>query len=277
MRQMDQEEIRKLRMAQIMITNEIKRICDKHGITYFLDAGSLLGAVRHKGFIPWDDDMDLGMPPEDYRKFVAVAPGELGREFFLDNYETNEENALVFSKVRLLGTEYIETKGNEAGLHNEIFVDVFSYYYISDNPFVRKMEGYVMAFLSQAILSKSGYRVWKGEGLLKRLKFIPSDLVGSIFSKKTMHRWVRYLTTRHEDTQYLCENGGSCYGYWYIPKTVFQEFVEAEFEGNYYKIPKDYDTYLTRVYGNYMQLPPLDQRVTHQILRLDFGEKRNQF
>lgn len=272
-KQMDKEEVRKLRQAQLLIANEIKRICDKHNITCFLDAGSLLGAVRHKGFIPWDDDLDLGMMPDDYRKFVKIAPGELSGEFFLDNYETNRENALVFSKVRLLGTEYIENKGYASGEHNEIFVDVFPYYYISDNRLVRKTEGLIMAFLAQAIMSKSGYQVWKGEGLLKRLKFIPSDLAGMVFPKKMMHSWVNHLTSRHYGTQFLCENGGSCYGYWYMPKAVFQQFREAEFEGQYFRIPEDYDTYLTRVYGDYMKLPPENERVTHQIIRLDFGNR----
>ena len=155
---MNEEKIVKLRQAQLMIAKEIKRICEKYDINYFLDSGSMLGAVRHNGFIPWDDDMDIGMCCDDYAKFIAVAPTELDDRFFLDNYETNKNNPLVFSKVRLKGTKYIEEIGNKDLVHNEIFVDVFPYYYISDNMIERKLEGIQMAFLAQAIMSKSGYK-----------------------------------------------------------------------------------------------------------------------
>ena len=84
-----------------MIAEDIKRICEKYHIKYFLDAGSMLGAVRHKGFIPWDDDIDIGMPKEDYNKFLEVAPAELGEKYFVDNYNTNRDNPLVFTKIRL--------------------------------------------------------------------------------------------------------------------------------------------------------------------------------
>ena len=167
------DEHEQLKKVQLMIAEDIKRICEKYQIKYFLDAGSMLGAVRHKGFIPWDDDIDIGMPKEEYNKFLEVAPAELGEKYFVDNYNTNRDNSLVFTKIRLLGTEYIENKANAAAKHNEIFVDIFPYYYISDNELVRKGEAFRMQLLTQMLLIKGGYKVWRGETRLKYLKFLP--------------------------------------------------------------------------------------------------------
>lgn len=265
------DEMQKLRQAQLMIANEIKRICDKYQIAYFLDAGSLLGAVRHNGFIPWDDDIDIGMCKRDYERFIEVAPEELEERFFLDNEYTNSQNPYVFSKVRLKGTTYIEKIGNEGFRHNEIFVDVFPYYYISDNLLVRKIEGTEMAILSQIIMSKAGYKVWKGQGLKKRLKFIPTDLLGAVCSAAFLRKQVHRLYTKHDHTEMLCVHAGSCYGYWFFPEKILTELEEHIFENTYFTIPKNYDYFLTKAYGDYMTLPPKEKQITHQIQKLDFG------
>lgn len=265
-------KVNNLRQAQIYISKEIRRICEKHGINYFLDCGSMLGAVRHQGFIPWDDDMDIGMLKEDYERFLEIAPKELSDEFFLDNYQSNPDCALVFSKVRLKGTEYLEEKGDPNRIHNEIFVDVFPYYYISDNEIERKIEGFLMAILSQAILSKSGYRVWKGESVLKRIKFIPTDFLGVILSKKVMFRMVNNLYSKHHGTKRVCIHSGSCYDYWFFEQSVIASCIDAQFEDETFKIPSKYDVYLSTVYGaHYMELPPENKRVTHLIRKLDLG------
>lgn len=79
---MDNEILRKVQLAQLDMAKEVKRICNKYNINYFMDSGTLLGAVRHKGFIPWDDDLDFGMLREDYEKFLKVAPTELNSKYF---------------------------------------------------------------------------------------------------------------------------------------------------------------------------------------------------
>lgn len=268
---MNEEKIVKLRQAQLMIAKEIKRICEKYDINYFLDSGSMLGAVRHNGFIPWDDDIDIGMCCDDYAKFIAVAPTELDDRFFLDNYETNKNNPLVFSKVRLKGTKYIEEIGNKDLVHNEIFVDVFPYYYISDNMIERKLEGIQMAFLAQAIMSKSGYKVWKGKGIKKRLKFLPTDIAGMVCTTRFLRGRIDQLYSRHSNTKMLGIQAGSCYSYWFFPERVLRKTIKHIFEGEMFNIPEEYDRFLKVAYGDYMKLPPENERVTHEIEYLDFG------
>lgn len=268
---MDQRE--QLRKAQLYILNEIKRICDLHNIHFFLDCGTLIGAVRHGGFIPWDDDIDIGMLREDYERFLALASKELRNDFFIDNYSTNPDYALLFSKVRLKGTRYIEAKGNETARHNEIFVDVFPYYAISDDEKERKKEGLKMGILAQAIMAKSGYRVWKGDKFLKRLKFIPTDIIGMLCTKEGLYKKTNKLFTRHNGTKCVCIQDGSKKSYlrWYIPREYLTELVEGTFEGHGFPIPKEYDKYLTIAYGDYMTIPPVDQQITHMIQELDIG------
>ena len=264
--------ILKLRKAQLKIAMEVKRICEKHDIAYFLDAGSMLGAVRHGGYIPWDDDVDIGMMDKDYVKFLAVAKEELGEEFFLDNYMTNPQNPLVFTKVRLKGTIYIEKKGNPHLLHNEIFVDIFPYYYISDNIAERRIEAFEMAFMAQILLSKAGYQVWRGERWTKRLKFVPVDIAAIFLPVTTVRKQIDRLFHKHDQTACVCAQGGAAYDYRYFPKEIFDEYIDIEFENIKFTIPKGYDCFLKKAYGDYMQLPPEDQRITHQISKLDLGE-----
>lgn len=262
-----------LRRAQLYITDEIIRVCNENSISYFIDCGSLLGAVRHGGFIPWDDDMDIGMLKEDYEKFLSVAQEELGSEFYLDNYQTNSNNALVFTKVRLKGTKYIEAKGSKKSKHNEVFVDIFPYYYVSDNRIIRKFEGMLMGVLTQALLSKAGFKVWAGDSVLNRMKFFPTDFIGRIVPKTALRKCVDKLYQSHKNTKYVCIQDGclSSYMHWYIPVELLLEHMDIKFEDRIYLIPKEYDKYLTIVYGDYMTIPPKEAQVTHMIVELDLG------
>lgn len=262
----------KLRKAQLMIAKEVKRICEKYNIKYFLDAGSMLGAVRHGGFIPWDDDLDIGMLKSDYERFLEVAQEELGDAYFVDNYTTNEENPLVFTKIRLVGTKYIENKANNAAKHQEIFVDIFPYYHISDDSNVRKREAFVMRLLIQMLLIKGEYKVWKGESKFKVLKFLPIRILAIFFKKQYLKLKIESLYNRYNETEYVCVHDGTSYSYWHIPKYIFYNFVDTKFENEIFRIPKEYDKFLKIAYGNYMVLPPEQKRITHQIIRLDMGK-----
>ena len=98
-------------------------------------------------------------------------------------------------------------------------------------------------------MSKSGYKVWAGEGFFKRLKFVPTDFIGTVLSKKTMHNIINHFYNKHSNTERMCIHSGSCYGYWFFPKEIFEDFIDASFEGYDFRIPSRYDEYLSISYS----------------------------
>lgn len=121
---MERELLRKVQLTQLEIAKEIRRVCEENDIPYFLTCGTLLGAVRHQGFIPWDDDMDVGMLRENYEKFCRIAPEKLKPEYCWQSWYTDPNYALPFGKVRKRGTLYLEAKSHRLE-ENGFYVDIF--------------------------------------------------------------------------------------------------------------------------------------------------------
>ena len=121
---MEKEVLQKVQKVQLEMAKEIKRVCDENQISYFLYRGTFLGAVRHKGVIPWDDDMDFGMLREDYDKFCRIAPEKLGEDYFFQTWHSDENYALPLGKVRKRGTLFVEAK-SAVLQENGIYVDIY--------------------------------------------------------------------------------------------------------------------------------------------------------
>jgi lipopolysaccharide cholinephosphotransferase len=112
----DDETLRKMQLMELGILKEVDRVCREHDIAYFLDSGSALGAARHDGFIPWDDDIDVGMMRADYERFLSVAPEALGEQYVLSEPMTNAIHSAMFAKVWLRGTKFYTVETLDAGL-----------------------------------------------------------------------------------------------------------------------------------------------------------------
>lgn len=265
------DEKEQLKKAQIKIAKEIKRICEKNNINYFLDAGSMLGAVRHKGFIPWDDDMDIGMLDKDYQKFLQLAPKELGEEFFLDNYELDKDYGLVFSKLRLKDTIYKERLGSKTAKHQEIFVDIFPYINRPENEKKRRIQSNKLRILSQIFMAQSGFHLWDGNKGISKIKFLPIVILARILDKDMVYRRI-YKLSKCEDSKIVGVHDGISYHYWFYNAEYLKEFIDMQFENEVFRIPAKYNEILTITYGeDYMQLPPIEKRRNHEILELDLG------
>lgn len=265
----------KLHNCQLIIAREIKRICDKHNIKYFIIAGTLLGAVRHGGFIPWDDDMDVGMLREDYEKFLKVAKTELGENFFLQTPETDKNYGLPFAKILLNGTVLVEaTAGSNA--KKGIFVDVFPFDVAPENETDRENHNKKTYFYKRLLLAKLNYNVCAKNDYVKRTVYFALKIMSAFYShdklvKKLESEITRYNNSKTEDIV----NIGGAYGYKKetIKADWVRDTVEIPFEDMTISAPVDYIKYLETFYGDYMTPPPEDKRYNrHSVTELDFGK-----
>lgn len=272
---MEQEILRKVQLAQLEIAREIRRVCDENGISYVLCDGTFLGAIRHGGFIPWDDDMDIAMLRSEYEKFCRIAPDKLKPEFFLQTWYTDEGYALPFAKVRKRGTLFVEAKAKQLK-ENGFFVDIFPLDYAYEDPQKQSELIQKLVKLYRVKLMKSGYTPWmEGNRILwkKRIGYLYYQMKALFADGQKLARAFDELATSVGQTGLVCERCDVSHDRPY-PVELFKAPVPCTFENEVFSAPCDYDKYLTINYGDYMCLPPEDQRENrHQVEQLDFGNQ----
>lgn len=274
---MDKKLLLKIHKSEIEILDEIDKICKKYNINYFLTGGTLLGAVRHKGFIPWDDDLDVAMPRNDYEKFINIAKTELSQRFLLDDITTNKDYWLIFAKVRLKNTIFdagfndkVKYYGNKG-----IWVDIFPFdetKHYKDKFIAIKWKQVKM---KKALYKRqSKYLVTKNYSLLNIIHFFIKPL-----SMKKLNKNIKKQITKENNKNYpYLINYGSQYGVFkqtHLKNKIFP-LSKIKFEGKEYPVPKDYDYFLKNIYGeNYMKLPPKEKRVCHnpKMIKFEDGEE----
>lgn len=247
-------------MLEILI--EIHKLCVKHGLTYWLDAGTLLGAIRHKGFIPWDDDCDIAMMREDYEKFLNIAKKELPEGYLLQTRDDGSEYRLPFAKVRKEGTVLIETgETGEEDYHHGIFVDIFPYDYYKYGWFLKWMK-----WTGSVRDRKKRFK----KGSLKRVLvtfytnivlLLPVQF--SLFIKRYYEK--RNELFKNKDWGYAA-CGLECYPPYVTKKEdIFPVvYIENVFEEKGFFLPRNYEKFIRCEFGDtYMELPPIEQRKTH--------------
>lgn len=271
---MDRETLRKVQLVQLEIAKEIKRICDDNDIRYFLTAGSLLGAVRHKGFIPWDDDLDMGMLLDDYNKFCEVAPKCMDSKYVLQTMETDESYPLTLAKVRKVGTVYVENKANQSDKPG-IYVDIIPYKNVPDSFEEAEAIAKKAINIQRVLLMKCGNRPWMEDTKIiwkKRIGYMLYQLIALFVSKDTLVERYHRLFEGFENTNTVA--GDMAYsGNKYIDKKWLEEVIPMQFEDTEFSVCTAYKEYLETIYGDYMQLPPEDERENrHQIVEISFGD-----
>lgn len=269
------EILPKLHKCQLLMAQEVKRICEENNIKYFVIAGTLLGTVRHKGFIPWDDDMDIGMLREDYNKFLEIAKNELSDTMAIESFETDPFYAMPFCKILLKDTLLVEHNSAKNKTQKSIFIDIFPFDNVPDDEALAKKHDRKTYFLKRLLLARQGYSVCDKGDIIKKVIYGGLNLASRIFTKKKLYAMLEKEIQKYNgtDTKRIVTVGGS---YGYSKETVKREWfdstTELPFEETTIAVPAGYTSYLEYFYGDYMTPPPEDKRYNrHEIEELDFG------
>ena len=262
-----EEQMRGIHTLELKIALEIKRICEKHGIRYFLTAGTLLGAVRHGGFIPWDDDMDIGMLRSDYERFLDVCKTELGEEFFLQTWDTDDNYPFSYAKVRLRGTHFVEGFSEDVNLkENGLFVDVSPFDCVPDNEISGKVQAAKYYLCKRLLWIKKGMgKTLKSESFGKRLKYGIFLTFSCLFNYESVKRYFKKTQIRYngKETRKVVADGSYRFQKESIEAAWVKDLSDIVFETQVFPAFRDRQSYLEHFYGDYMKLPPVEERERH--------------
>ena len=263
-------ELRKLQLTELEILKKVDQVCRQYQINYFLIAGTLLGAVRHKGFIPWNDDIDIGMLRSDYEKFIDICLHKqaLGKEYYLHYNESDEDYYLPFIKVKKNNTTFAEKCNENIDTHKGIFIDVFPY----DNvhkpvSFLEKLQTFIVRNIHDAIYAK--YKIYT---LQSRRKKITTGFL-TLFSTKKLKKFEHFLTSIYnkKETNYIiCFADSLNYKDEILEKSRVFPLKEISLENNEFYTVNDCEYYLRKNFGDYMKLPPESERKSHLPLLISF-------
>lgn len=260
-------DLQHLQRVLLEIAQDIDRICVKNGIKYYLLGGSCIGAIRHKGFIPWDDDLDICIPRSDYDRFIEVCKKELDSNRYVLQ-EGLKDWPLNFSKIRLKGTVFREPEDDYASEEMRgIFVDIFCLENVPDNNFLARIQYFLAKYY---LCYQLGERKYHHASIKKKcmmflafplkIKSLRKKVISFIekFNSQPTQRWGFFYGRTKYKSAIVSK---SIYG---IPKYV-------DFENIKLPVPEKYHEYLTQIFGDYMKLPPVEQRKGLHLVSIDFG------
>lgn len=258
----------KLWETEMEILDVIHGICKKNNLRYSLAFGSLLGAIRHGGFIPWDDDIDIMMPREDYEKLISIWCSEAPEGYILQNKDTHSDYSQNFTKIKKDHTTFLESEfGKTANYHKGIFVDIGPCDRVAPGRLGRLYQ--YVACAVNLLYSRNYSSGSKGiRGFVERtLLKLPEGLKSRIRrrTEKIKRKWNGNKNCPYFATEIIsdCKR--------YFPADLFDEIKEIKFENRNYCIAGKADEFLKIRYGDYMQLPPEEERVwKHRPMIIDF-------
>ena len=253
---------RQLQLCELEILKAVKQVCDKNGLTFYLSSGTLLGAIRHQGFIPWDDDIDIEMPYKDYLRFLDVAQDELGDGYFVQNCDTDLSFHYAFTKIRKNNTTMMSPWESGIPGHHGIWIDVFPQIYTGKG-IDFKVKRILFSICNVLLMNEPAFSQGKDwlesqsskikVQLVIVLRMIPFGV------RRKVCGYIRRAIMNGRKKPYISHVWGNITRQ--SPTTMFEvPPCEVLFEGELFPAVQDWDQYLRIAYGNYMTLPPESQR-----------------
>ena len=273
-----EDQLRKLQLAQLDILNRVVDICKKFNFKYYLIGGTLIGAVRHKGFIPWDDDIDIAMPREDYDKFIEVAMQELNYPYKVVHYSTDE--SYKYYLLNIVNQEIEVTQQKVTPITSNVWIDILPIDGVPNNIFSRTLFKFRILYY-RALVGFTNIDTIRDKKrnviekiLIKFAKVIP---IGKVLDRKKIRIKNDKLLRKYKYDK--CEYVGTYFGNYgfheIVPKNYFGNGTSVTFEGIEFCAPERVDEYLTHMYGDYMKLPPEDKQVGNHILNVQKIKENN--
>lgn len=263
---MDNNELHHLQSVLLSMLIDFDHFCAKHGLKYYLEGGTCLGAIRHNGFIPWDDDADVFMTYEDYQRFIKLAPTALDSKYYFERENTPDWPS-YHSKIKLNNTTFIEENCNTKSKHFGIFIDIFCFYHAPKDIKLQKKQFKASRLLIAKALSKETYHT---DSLKKKLAIFYAK---HFISKRKEEKLFAYINKwAKEDTGlYMeCFGRGSMENLIY-PKDIIDGQSEHIYEDTTLKLCKDPKAYLTIAFGSdYMTPPPSDSQHPSHVQYINF-------
>lgn len=284
LKEYDRSTLIKVQQLELGILKEFSEICQKHNWDYFVIAGTALGCVRHKGFIPWDDDIDVGMPRKDLNQFLEYVRKNLSHKYLIINAETYENYPLMTTQLALKGTSFVVDYFKNLDIPFGIYLDIFPF----DN-----------ACDDDKKLRNQGLKTWF-YNKLQILRNIPAPYVSATGTKKKIIHAITYTVHyllvmlgisgrslyqkalaastmyNNEDTHRFSHFASTKYNTYILDKNKIYPLQALAFEGITVWGPSDTANHLKKTYGNYMELPPIEKRKNHLPYKLDFGKYKEE-
>lgn len=275
----DQSVLQGVQSALTVIIREFDRVCSKLGLRYVVYGGTALGAVRHQGFIPWDDDADVAMTRPEYERFLAEAPRLLGEGFSIENSRTNALYPNMFSKLALKGTLFISEQMKDNPYRMPIALDIFPLDVVAPSREAYRRQSRETWFWGRMMYLQGTPRPYlEVAGPLRSAIFCATETVYGLL--RVLHIGPRTLQRRWERSARRFERtGGALMGdftdrrplSWATKEEDLYPALQMPFGDITVPVPRHYDAILTRGYGDYMQLPPEDKRKTHEPFIIELG------
>lgn len=255
--------------VELEIMDVIHQVCVENNLKYVLAYGTLIGAVRHQGFIPWDDDIDIMMPRQDYDKLIQIWQKKAPEGYILQTYETNPDYTNNFAKVRKDGTTFLQDEYETTkSYHRGIFVDIFPMDKVPNKSILRKIQ-YMACAVN--LLYTRGFKSGR-EGIHGTIETLLLKCDSKKYLKRRLiaEKLMRYWNKKEGNLNLL----SACTIEWckiFYPADLFEQRLSMDFCGRHYYVTRRYDEVLRMEYGDYMKLPPVEERIwKHHPIIIDF-------